>query len=856
MLHASQAQLLENPDFTLPGLMFFARRRKFPKPFTPFVRTHNSAGSDNKPARGPSGNFDLGGTRSETTFRGTRETGNLPRVVISVSKEDYEAVINLISSLQTHSPRHSAAVVVDVDRPSLDQGLAQNLEDICDVSFVAAPPHTLKASHRSAEAGSLSAAMLALGVSLTLQECSLWLHPWLEAQQAMDPLLAFLGEAAVVATSFDDPSAFQCDSLASQGSIFAISKGLFAACRGSPLHRFLTEIQGFEGEPLLEQQLCHLASTVPGFVARGGGEGLLSRPSANHVPTSAVVVWQLQHRHYKRARTCRVTRAPGCAVDQDKDAVPQDRQTGRQVCFVFSGYALSRGEDLESLVALHALRAVGAEDDHCLVDKTNILSLQSQPPTVVLFTGWFGTPTLPLGEWPPPPNILAIPISIHLSPRLKLRLVTHAADRAWFRARQPIGARDWGTWKSLHAMGIEVFFSGPLSAILTSLRDASQVPSGVALAVDASEEQANAARANAAKFSWVNTTCAMTQQDIQQWPLDRMQQAEQFLDSLARADFVLTSRLQTYLSCRALGIPVSADFGLAADPSRLEGIEDITENELREMGEKLMMALTLAYPVFNQVAPGDCDPSHLFSRIYTEWKRIVHTIFPASAFDGSALKKTAFRESEPGETPRGQTAATTSYDRYPRVFALAARIAPQVPKPRILSFGCSEGLEPLGLGMLYFETAHIYGTDLGKHTVRLAKENCKALSGRSTFFESTPELLLEHGPYHVVFAMSVLCRHPLSAEELEQQYSFSMFNQTVHLLASLVHSGGLLVIYNSNYQFADTEASADFHEVPLPTDANYTGEDASCGFMPIYTKTPNAFAARQPRSCIFRKRAR
>ena len=73
------------------------------------------------------------------------------------------------------------------------------------------------------------------------------------------------------------------------------------------------------------------------------------------------------------------------------------------------------------------------------------------PRSFSLFNGWFAylSAISPLGEWPPPDNLLAMPMSVYLSHGLRSRLATHWADVAWFRERELIGCRDWGTWQAL-----------------------------------------------------------------------------------------------------------------------------------------------------------------------------------------------------------------------------------------------------------------------------------------------------------------------------------------------------------------------------------------------------------------------
>lgn len=168
-----------------------------------------------------------------------------------------------------------------------------------------------------------------------------------------------------------------------------------------------------------------------------------------------------------------------------------------------------------------------------------------------------------------------------------------------------------------------------------------------------------------------------------------------------------------------------------------------------------------------------------------------------------------------------QLSHATQLDRYPAIFsgvaALAGNLAAAAAdgRLRILSFGCSTGEEPASLRG-YFPHARIYGADVSDDVLLTARRRWAEQD--IVFFRSTPDEVARHGPYGVVFAMSVLCRQRQTkhATNCAAIYPFGDFSALAGGLADVVAPGGYLVIYNSNYRFTDAPAAAGFEAVPLP----------------------------------------
>ena len=241
-----------------------------------------------------------------------------------------------------------------------------------------------------------------------------------------------------------------------------------------------------------------------------------------------------------------------------------------------------------------------------------------------------------------PDNLLAIPVSVHLSQSLRSRLSTHWADVAWFKEREPIGCRDWGTWEALTSAGIDAFFTGCLTTTFQRRGISDDILSHpYALAVDFDSESLPVKKVGHVKLQWYNITHTLTKENIFQTPQTRLDRASQYLELLSQANLVWTTRLHAYLPSRAMGVPVVTNFSNAADSARFQGLDGITDNAMGAMRERLQSIINTAVPVFTNIIPGDRDLNQLRRRLYKKWKTIARQIYPPEAFDGSSRKASA-----------------------------------------------------------------------------------------------------------------------------------------------------------------------------------------------------------------------
>jgi trans-aconitate methyltransferase len=169
-----------------------------------------------------------------------------------------------------------------------------------------------------------------------------------------------------------------------------------------------------------------------------------------------------------------------------------------------------------------------------------------------------------------------------------------------------------------------------------------------------------------------------------------------------------------------------------------------------------------------------------------------------------------------------QRRTNTAPNRYPGIFrTVRSHVAANhgvnlgEGKLRILSFGCSTGIEVLSI-RAYFPDATIFGCDRDPEALHQALRNTRDDACR--LFLSTPEAITANGPYDLIFAMSVFCQYPYSksVSNLESLYPFSLYQKLASNLTDNLREGGLFCIMNSNYLFSALPQSTQFNRLRSP----------------------------------------
>lgn len=174
---------------------------------------------------------------------------------------------------------------------------------------------------------------------------------------------------------------------------------------------------------------------------------------------------------------------------------------------------------------------------------------------------------------------------------------------------------------------------------------------------------------------------------------------------------------------------------------------------------------------------------------------------------------TVARQQNSNDSATHQVSVTSFDERYTAIFTALDR-ALNMPAPKVLSFGCSDGFEPNDLATRHFHHGHIVGCDIDEEALRIA-QICNLYPARVTITAANRESLKAFQPFDAVTAMAVLCRWPdtREMEDISAFYPFDKFDEAISYLVSLLRPGGLLCVYNANYLVRETSSMEYLEEV-------------------------------------------
>lgn len=242
------------------------------------------------------------------------------------------------------------------------------------------------------------------------------------------------------------------------------------------------------------------------------------------------------------------------------------------------------------------------------VDRDASIYAQVPDGTWTIYTGLLPQPQFGVrGDLPLDGRLRPIFLSVHIDSPHALP----AAAIDYLRQHAPIGCRDWSTVLLLQAAGVPAFFAGSVTTTLAGLARSGSAPREGSLAVDVPGKGDTEISQDAD---------VLRRRDL----VGNLEAALTYVDGLASAGSVRTSRLQTYLAARAVRTPVTFR---PANPAerRLWGLLDLDDSAVTAMasgiGDKLDAVLTAilagkpapeVYEIWRSVCAGDVERAEAF----------------------------------------------------------------------------------------------------------------------------------------------------------------------------------------------------------------------------------------------------
>lgn len=220
----------------------------------------------------------------------------------------------------------------------------------------------------------------------------------------------------------------------------------------------------------------------------------------------------------------------------------------QELAFSYRGTNL--GDDIQTIAALRFLKG-----EPSFIERDSLANTKEEGRLIL--NGWWSHD--PFGAWPPPEGVRALPVSMHITPRARLRFANNDS-LDWFRNNGPVGARDLETLAWMRSVGIDAYWSGCLT--LTIQRP--DVPNGdKVLLVDLKKPHIRAVEEAIGPCEHLTHSTPITD------PKERQEAAQSLLRTYASAELVVTTRLHVALPCAAMGTPVV----LVGDNIRFAGLD-------------------------------------------------------------------------------------------------------------------------------------------------------------------------------------------------------------------------------------------------------------------------------------------
>ena len=307
------------------------------------------------------------------------------------------------------------------------------------------------------------------------------------------------------------------------------------------------------------------------------------------------------------------------------------------------------------------------------------------------------------------------------------------------------------------------------------------------------------------------------------------------LNILSRGKVVVTDRLHAYILCLQLGIPhiiIDNSYGKLTAFYETWG----TQSKITYLANSVNEAFDIAKQLADSTSTEEYQANNKAEN------KSISVQLQSKHGKKAILKNTT-------DSPYQQGNTHTGYNRYPEIFQICKNYFINKQNLEILSFGCSFGEECFSLRDLYFPSAHIVGIGINEQAINHCKQSPKNNTGNLNFYLSKNFFAARKKKFDVIFMMSFLCVWPETAVwgNCEALYSFKKYKAQLKQIIPYIKRGGLLVIYNSNFRFSDTD---NLYSQFTPI---YNNEIKNKGFVTVFDKNNNRIDQLIKTEYIFKK---
>jgi hypothetical protein len=160
----------------------------------------------------------------------------------------------------------------------------------------------------------------------------------------------------------------------------------------------------------------------------------------------------------------------------------------------------------------------------------------------------------------------------------------------------------------------------------------------------------------------------------------------------------------------------------------------------------------------------------------------------------------------------------TMLNRYPVLFEQCKLYLGGINEPNILSFGCSTGLEVVSISN-YLPNAQIMGVDINQWCISQCRKKLK--DPRFSFQHIFSNTFKVSSNFDAIFCMAVFQRTSNRINKDNNYatgFTFQQFENEISVLHNKLKAGGLFIIDQADFNFADTIYSENYK--PLDFEGN------------------------------------